>query len=101
VIDSIWIEAEERENGWDVDDDNSDVTVTFDSAQKWAASFFTYKNIDTLSRKNQKTGELLGGLYFCAADMILVRTLDRHTVEKVVADLLEAGEFEVFFKLIA
>jgi hypothetical protein len=70
---SIWIEAEEWSPGeWAPADDNSDVIVTLQNGQRWAATFFSYENIRSLVEKHRSTGECLGGKYFAATDMILV-----------------------------
>lgn len=54
---NIWIEAEEWAEGeWNFEDDNTDVKVTFSDRSVWIATFFTYKNIQTLREKNIKTG---------------------------------------------
>ena len=62
---------------WKPLDDNTDVTVTFADGTPWFASFFTYANIATLTKKNKQTGECLHGRYFWAADMILVDEVSR------------------------
>lgn len=100
MIINVWIEAEEWDDKWDVEDCNSDVIVTFDSLKKWVASFFTYKNIYSLTQKNQQTGENLNGLYFCSSDIILVQSIDRPTIEKVINHLLETNDFEIYFRRI-
>lgn len=50
----IWIEAEEwRAGSWTPDDADTDVIVTREDGSRWAASFFSYKHIETLTKKNQ------------------------------------------------
>ena len=82
---------------WDSEDDNLDVEVTFSDGRRFGATFFTLENIETLFRKNRKTGECAAGLYFWASDMILVRELSMITIERTVADLIATGEFETAF----
>lgn len=95
---SIWIEAEQWAPGqWTPADDNSDVVVTFDDGEQWVATFFTYRNILSLSEENSRTGENLGGRYLAATDMILVDEVTRPRIEEVVADLLANGGFHLFF----
>ncbi len=61
-ITDIWIEAEQWAEGeWDLEDDNSDVIVTIENGEKWVASFFTYRNIQTLREKNKASGECMSG----------------------------------------
>lgn len=95
---SIWIEAEQWAPGqWTPADDNSDVVVTFDDGDRWVATFFTYRNIVSLSEKNTGTGENLGGRYLAATDMILVDEVTRPRIEEVVANLLANGGFHLIF----
>lgn len=60
------------------------------------ATFFTYKNIQTLKKKNRVTGERLGGTYFCATGMILIDRLDREDIRRVLEELDACGEIGVF-----
>lgn len=95
---SIWIEAEQWAEGeWNKYDDNTDALVTFEDGSKWLASFFTYKNIQSLTEKNQQTGECLQGKYFWGSDMILVDECSRKRIEEVVKQLIFKGDFEVIF----
>ncbi len=82
---------------WEPYDCNSDVKVSFEKGVEWIATFFTYKNISTLAKRNEITGECLNGKYFCATDMILVDELSRQRVEEVVSNLISEGEFESAF----
>jgi len=94
----IWIEAEQWAPGeWVPGDCNSDVFVTFENGERWVATFFTYQNISSLAKKNQSTGECLGGKYFWATDMILVDELTRERIEEVVSDLIAAADFKTVF----
>jgi hypothetical protein len=95
---SIWIEAEEWAPGeWTPSDDNSDVIVTFENGERWVATFYSYQNILSLREKNLRTGECLGGRYFCATDMILVDKVSRELIEEVIAEILEQKEFATYF----
>jgi hypothetical protein len=96
----IWIEAEQWAPGeWEPSDCNSDVMVSFERDGEWVATFFTYKNLSTLVKKNESTGECLNGKYFWATDMILVDELSRERVEEVVSHLISEGEFENVFRV--
>lgn len=94
---NIWIEAEHRKGGWDINNDNTDVIVEFNTGTKWVASFFTYGNISKLIEKNRSTGECLGGKYFWASDMVLVDEISRDRIEQVINHLINEGEFEAIF----
>ena len=78
-------------------DDNVDVFVNFADGRKYVATFFTIANIRTIMHRHRASGESAGGAYFWAADAVIVETLDRETIEKAVADLIESGEFETAF----
>ncbi|GFN33979.1 hypothetical protein [Paenibacillus xylaniclasticus] len=93
----IWIEAEQWEGGWNPYDDNTDVIVTFEDGSRWVASFFTYKNVQSLVEKNRHTGECLHGKYLWSSDMILVDECSRERIEEVIGHLLLRGNFKVIF----
>ncbi len=94
----IWIEAEEWAEGeWNIEDTNLDVIVTFSDRSKYIASFFTYKNIQSLREKNKLTGEWLSGTYFCASDMVLIDTASRERIYELIDYLIEHDEFESVF----
>jgi hypothetical protein len=73
------------------------VIVTFESGERWVATFFSYQNILSLREKNRATGECLGGKYFSATDMILVDEVSRERIEEVVAEMLGQKEFATYF----
>lgn len=94
---NIWIEAEQWEDGWDINNDNTDVIVEFKNGTRWIASFFTYRNISKLVEKNRSTGECLGGKYFWSSNMVLVDEISRERIEEIINHLVIAGEFEIIF----
>ena len=94
----IWIEAEEWAEGeWNIEDDNTDVIVTFSDRSKWIASFFTYINIQTLREKNKQTGESMNGAYFWSSDMALIDFVSRERIVEVINYLIENDEFNSVF----
>jgi len=78
--------------------DNIDVVVHFEDSSRYTATFFTPENIELLRKRYEETGECSSGLYFWASHMIIVERLTWENVEKVVADLIEGGEFESAFE---
>jgi len=82
---------------WNIHDDNTEAIVTFEDGSRWVASFFTYKNIQTLAEKNKQTGECLHGNYFWGSDMILVDECSRNRIEEVIEHLIIKGDFEMIF----
>ena len=79
-------------------DDNVDVEVRFLDGARWGATFYTPDNLKTLLARWQLTGEYRSGLYFWANWTIIVRRLDRETIEATVEGLLEDDEFESAFE---
>lgn len=78
-------------------DENVDVEVVFADGVRFVATVFTLENIRGRMRSYQQTGECLGGRYFWAADMVIIDRLTIENVRNVVADLLQAGEFQAAF----
>lgn len=93
----VWIEAEQWADGWNINNDNTDVIVEFENDTRWVASFFTYSNINQLAEKNIRTGENLGGKYYWASNMILVDEVSRKRIEEVINYLISEDEFETIF----
>jgi hypothetical protein len=97
-IHTIWIEAEEWAPGeWNPQDDNTDVIVTLEDGSRWVATFFTYRNVQTLTDKNKTTGECLAGTYFWSSNMILIDEVSRQRIEEVIGELLKEKTFETVF----
>ena len=82
------------------EDDNCDVIVMFNNGDRYIASFFTFKNIDTLRKKFLESGECLKGKYFWSSDMFLIDNLKTDNVKSVVKHLIENNEFQSVFKKI-
>ncbi|WP_234410368.1 hypothetical protein [Caldalkalibacillus mannanilyticus] len=85
---SVWIESEEI-NDLEKYDNNTDVIVRFDDGSRWIASFFTYENLNTITKKNHNSGELLFGKYFWSSDMIFIDEISRQRIEEVIKELLD------------
>jgi hypothetical protein len=77
----------------DEDDDNVDVKVYFGDGRTYTATIFTLKNIQSIFEKYKQTGECLSGLYFWTFDMLIVQKLTIEVIERVIADLIESGEY--------
>ncbi|WP_430411634.1 hypothetical protein [Kordia sp.] len=84
----------------DIFDGNEDVFVKFTNGDQYIATFFTYKNIETLRQKNKKIGEELYGNYFWATDMILIDNLNITTIKDVIDNLLKNDSFRSVFQKI-
>lgn len=100
-IDNIWIESEIKSpiiGGQSVYNDNSDAIVTTENGDRYVATFFTYQNIEHLRKKNQETGELLNGKYFCATDIIIIDKIERESITDVIQDLITNDVFRQYFR---
>lgn len=75
-------------------DENIDVQIDLFDGRKFAATFFTLRNLKHLLEKFRTTGECANGTYVWAADMIVVESIDEETIRKTVASLIETGEIE-------
>lgn len=73
--------------------DNTDVEITVNGS-KYIATFFTIENIKSLMEKYKSTGECLGGTYFWAADMIIVKDLSESTIHSTLDCMIKNGELE-------
>lgn len=87
------IEARVGVDPFDPENKNADVAVVRDEITLWSATFYTLANLYWLFDKNAATGECSGGLYYNDKHMVIVRRLDRETIEATVAALREEGEF--------
>ncbi|WP_046757162.1 hypothetical protein [Kordia jejudonensis] len=77
----------------DIFNGNEDIFVTLKNGKQYVATFFTYKNVENIRKKNQKTGEELNGKYFWSSDMILIEDLRIDTINSVIDHLLEQDYF--------
>ncbi|GEM_PF-6065513 len=78
----------------------ADILVYLDNDEQYISSFLTYAGIKEIAIKHQKNGAFLHGSYFWAKHLILVKDSNLETIEKVVQDLLEEGDFRAVFKKI-
>lgn len=89
-----------QEGNVDYDNANTDVIVILNNGQKYLGAFFTYLNIEEIARENKQTGEKLFGKYFWAKNLVLVDRCDLKSIEAVVKNLMEEGDFkEVFYRI--
>lgn len=93
------LEIQTIRNWEDIDKycDNEDVYVLLDNGEKYYASFFTMKEIETIIEHYKSSGENLNGSYFWASDMFIINELTKPSVEKVINDLIVTDSFEVIF----
>lgn len=80
------------------EDDNCDVIVDFNNGDRYIASFFTFKNIETLRKNFLNNGECMSGKYFWSSDMFIIDNLKTDNVKSVIKYLIDNNEFETVFK---
>ncbi|AXQ54799.1 MULTISPECIES: hypothetical protein [Streptomyces] len=74
---------------------NVDVEVRLiEDGSCWSATVFTVAEIERLMGKGAQTGEDLGGRYFWCSDGLIVRDPGIDKVTRVIAGLLDSGEFD-------
>jgi hypothetical protein len=78
-------------------DDNVDAEVILKNGDRYVATFFTLKNIESLMKKYRDTGECNRGQYFWAADLVVVSEITEEIVHDTIADLIRTGEFTKAF----
>ena len=81
-------------------DDNVDVEVVT-SGKTYVATFFTLENVKSIMQRHKDTGECLGGLYFNAANMIIVKDLHESTIRLTIEDLIKEDELDVAFQRVS
>ncbi len=77
--------------------DNVDVVVKFEGGRHHAAVFATIESIKERLAYFKQSGECASGLYFWAADLIILERLTDDAIVRTVADLIDSGEFETAF----
>ena len=97
------IEIESEKNGPIIggelpSNDNTDVVVKLEDGKKYWATFFTYQNIEFLTKKNREYGENLSGKYFWSRNMILIDEINRNLIEEVVEEMLNESCFDSAFE---
>ena len=78
--------------------DNIDVWVRFGDGLGWVATFYTPLNIERLLEHENRTGQDRGGLYFFDPSFLIVRRLDRETIEAAAEGLIDDGHLESVFE---
>jgi hypothetical protein len=98
-VKSIHITAKDGEvHDFDPSTGNTDVIVFLENGKKFIASFFAYGNIEVLRLVHQFDGAFLNGNYFWDKNMILVKECTLKSIELVVTDIIEEGNFQEAFR---
>lgn len=84
--------------GLDAESGNVDVEVRFPTGERYAANFFTLKNIAKLVERYKTTGENNGGKYFRGNNMIILEQLTKIAITETIEHLIAAGELTYAFE---
>ena len=66
--------------------------------KKYIATFYTYNNIFEMKADHQKSGEYLKGKYFFFKNMLLIDNYSKESINEVVNNLIDEGDFNDVFK---
>ncbi|MEM6800605.1 MAG: hypothetical protein AAF696_04325 [Bacteroidota bacterium] len=91
----IWIEREGA--GEEMLGGRAEVTLSFDDGSVWTANFVTFQYMRSLLRSGIQDGQYLKGSYYWDKNSILIGSLKRVHIEKVIVELLEQRHFESAF----
>ncbi|MEU8894141.1 hypothetical protein [Streptomyces sp. NPDC048442] len=70
-----------------------DVEVQLRGGSRWSATICTVGRVRTLMERWATSGEALGGRYSWCSDGLIVRDASISNTVKVLADLIDNGEF--------
>ncbi|MFJ8348466.1 hypothetical protein ACIQ9J_19235 [Streptomyces sp. NPDC094153] len=73
--------------------DNVDVFVDLNDGSRWSATIITLAQVEILMKRWAASGEALGGRYFWCSDGLIVRDAGISNMTRVLAGLIETGEF--------
>ena len=79
---------------WDVRDDNIDIEVDLRDGRRFAATFFTVKNLTSLLEKFRESGECANGTFVWAVEMIVLRDLTDVSIHATIRDLITTEKIE-------
>lgn len=88
-IKNIWFEFEVWADGYNENDENSDIYFELSDGTKWCATFITYQNLLSISKKNYTTGEYLSGQYFYADKPIFISKMSKELIISVLNHIIQ------------
>jgi hypothetical protein len=99
MVKSIHITAQDGGNdAFNAQKGNTDVIVSLEDGKKYIASFFAYSSIEELRNQHQSDGNFLHGSYLWDKNMILIEECSLKTIESVVNDIIDEGNFQEAFR---
>ncbi|MEN0047024.1 MAG: hypothetical protein AAF806_08210 [Bacteroidota bacterium] len=90
----------EKEESNEIDYVNTctDVIVELENGDTFIASFLTFHHLFTIIQSNIENGNFLNGKYFWMELMVLVKDCSIATIEAVIEDMIEEGDFLLAFQ---
>ncbi len=82
-----------------VEHGNIDVFVAIGDSE-YVFTIFTLANIEAIMERYKKSGECLSGSYFWAKGMVVTREISEHSLDMIVRDMIETGEYKTAMELI-
>jgi hypothetical protein len=71
-----------------------DSEVILNSGERYYPSFFTIEKIKAIMSANKESGDDLNGLYFWAADLLIIEELSESKIMQVIEHLYKTGKLE-------
>jgi hypothetical protein len=75
-------------------DTNIDLIIRIDDGRVYRATFFTVDNVKTLLNQWRSSGEYGDAVYLGGDDMVIVESISRELLEKVIAGMIETSEID-------
>ena len=82
------------------DDAAGTAVVRFENGARWKARFVSYRHVEALRQRYEKTGECDYGRFVTTGSMILVDRIEQEVIEAVIRYLLKCGMFCYHFEWI-
>ncbi|MEU8687396.1 hypothetical protein [Streptomyces sp. NPDC048665] len=80
--------------------DNVDVFVDLKDGSRWSATIITLAQVEILMSRWATSGEALAGRYFWCSDGLIVRDAGISNMTRVLAGLIDTGEFTQVLQLL-
>lgn len=84
----------------DYEDLNTDVIVQFDNGERYFATFFSCKNLESMIRELMRSPDWAPGPGYKVLDIVVVRDFNNGDLTPVIESMLAEGDFQLVFKKI-
>src|SRR5687768_886612 len=76
---------------------NSDVIVEFEDGNKYAATFFTSRNLERMIKDLEQSDEFVSGQFYKLLNIVLVKDFNNGDLTPVVDEMIAEGDFQLIF----